>query len=637
VNPNQFDAGHYLDEDVQLHIPTYQRTYEWGSERWLGLWRDIAHQYRLSRRGRPPSPQHFMGCLIVFPTTAPPDSGASAVYVVDGQQRLLTLLVLLAVLRDHDAYLRGQKKIQVINELTTIKTKYGKPIERIHVRRQNIAAILSILGGEFLTEIPEIHVNSPLARAYRFFRFQLWRGTTTILGNTVELPPRPSRRRGAPSPGSYEPWQKPTAGNKAIDIPRLHTVITKGLRFLEIGLAPEDEEAAVIFETMNSKSTPLQQFDLLRNSVFVRMPRTRDAFYASTWEPLETALAKVSYRSLRSAPEEQFFYEYMISRGPWKPAEPIRIAGDNLHRLFMDEVISNIGYAVTRESENKFQIRFAQPLARAGFLYPIAVGQTTLARVGNADFKVSDSLARLIAEIMTISGGPPVPLILRALIECHSGKLTETEAAEILTDAESFLVRLMLSGEPLSPMRAMFMQLMGSLMKPLSRESVRAGLVASGWKTDREVVQAVDRVRLGGGAYSSGSVFPILRGIERQLSGISAHPMPFGNERDHFSIEHIYPQGDTIGKAWTADLLTWKVPKDEMDARRYSLGNLTAVTKWDNQKNAQKGFVVKRSLIEKTAKLRIHESMTGTKWTPRAIDKRSRLLASVAVKRWPRP
>jgi hypothetical protein len=527
--------------------------------------------------------------------------------------------------------------VRPINELTQIKTRYGQPIDRLIVRRQNVAAVSSILRGEFMNEIPAIHFNSGLARAYRFFRYQLWRGTPTVLGNSVELPPRPSRRAGAPPAGSYEPWDKPVVGNKAIDIPRLHTVLTKGLRFLEISLASEDEEAAVVFETMNSKSTPLQQFDLLRNSVFVRMPRQRDSFYANTWEPLEMALMNVSYRSLRNAPEEQFFYEYMISRGPWKPAEPIRIAGDNLHRLFMDEVINDIGYAVTRESERKFETRFADPLATAGFLYPIAVGQTRQVRVGKEDWKIGDGLARLIAELMAISGGPPVPLILRAVIECHGGKLQEAEASRILMDAESYLVRRMLSGEPLSPMRATFMQVMASHPKPLTRDSVRPALVAAGWKTDREVLDAVERVKLGGGAYSPSSVFPILRGIERQLSGISAHPMPFGGQRDEFSIEHIYPQGDNIGKAWASELVLWRVAKDEMDARKYVLGNLTAVTKWDNQRNGQKAFTVKKALIAATAKLRLHESLSARKWTPRAIDRRSRLLAGVALRRWPGP
>ena len=86
----------------------------------------------------------------------------------------------------------------------------------------------------------------------------------------------------------------------------MHLVVTDSLTLLELMLEPTDEEAGVVFETMNSKATPLRQFDLLRNSIFIRLPKTGDKFFADTWKHLEQSLGGVSYTALRDKPDDQF-------------------------------------------------------------------------------------------------------------------------------------------------------------------------------------------------------------------------------------------------------------------------------------------------------------------------------------------
>src|SRR5438034_6233176 len=169
MNPAPYVAGYYLEGKVQIHIPPYQRTYEWDAERWIGLWRDVAHQYRQKIAGVA-APPHFMGVLLLEPRAAPAGSGATATYVVDGQQRLLTLLVLLAALRDHAAAAKGQQ-IDPDNELNTIKDQYAAPTDRLVVRRQNTQVIEPVLRGELATEIPDAVFSTGIAQAYRFFRY----------------------------------------------------------------------------------------------------------------------------------------------------------------------------------------------------------------------------------------------------------------------------------------------------------------------------------------------------------------------------------------------------------------------------------------------------------------------------------
>lgn len=629
MKPTEYSVGHYLLGEVQLHVPTYQRPYSWSEDRWVDLWRDVANQYL--RAGSAEVEKHFMGALILEEDDEKTTTAVSAVTVIDGQQRLLTLLILLSAIRDHIAMVDG-KVVKPQNDLVLIEPRYGEPVARVFPKIEDAASLSAVLEGKCKDEIPADLFPSAIAEAYRFYRYQLWTGIKTIKKPNVFLPPSPGRAKSAPPIGSYAPWGPRSSGQQSINLPLLHQVITNSLVILELLLGDRDEDAGVIFETMNAKSTPLSQFDLLRNSIFVRLPTKKDEFYTNTWVHAEAGIADVSYRSLRDKPQEQFLYEYLIAYG-----FSGSLSKDTLHRRWRSAVIEKLGYAVTEESESKFEKQFLEPLARAAFIYPIAVGRKAAIKLqpSGDTFAVGDAQAVRIQELMDMSGGPVVPVVLKALVANQRGKLNEDDLLCVLEDLQSFLVREILCDKSFSPLRATMMNVASRLPSALTLDSVRKALRDADWKTDSEVAKEVvtaDSHRWAGRAY-----FPILRGIERQLSGVSAHSLPYGNGQAHFTIEHIFPQSPNIGKKWVADLSAWGVDPEEMDSRKYSLGNLTAATGFDNKKNGRRPFDDKKALLKATANLKLHDSFKSkSKWTPAHIDARAAFLASVACKRWPR-
>ena len=628
MKPAEYPAGHYLEEAVQLHVPTYQRPYSWETDRLVDLWRDVANQYRSFGKGN--AKPHFMGALILERNDSASTTGVSAVTVIDGQQRLLTMLVLLASIRDHIAY-QLKKKVAAKNDLSEIRPKHGKATSRVAAKIQDQEALDAILKGAFLNEIPEKFYDHTLAASYRFFRYQLWLGKPSVTKHTLNLPPRPQTGKLAPSRGSFDPWGKHATGVRAIDLPQLHGMITGSLAMLELMLEASDEEAGVIFETMNAKGTPLRQFDLMRNSIFVRMPKGKDAFYNDVWQYVEEGLDKVTYTALRDKPQDQFFYEYVIATGE------AGVSKDSLHRRWLSAVIEDLGYGVTARSEKLFKTRYVDPLAAGAFIYPLAVGQrksTTISPTGEV-VTLTDEQHGRVREIMAMSGGPVVPIILKAMMDQQLGRLLSSDLDAILLDVQSYLVRWILANENFSPLRGAMMTVASKLPDPITLVSLRTALREADWKGDPEVLEAVYSVDTS--KWNSAAFFPILRGIERQLSGISAHPMPFGNKVSEFSIEHLYPQTNNIGKDWDHDLSAWGVLRDDIDARRYALGNLTAVTGYDNRKNGKKRLADKQQLIKKTASLKLHDSIVSAgEWTPDVIDARTLPLTLAAMKQWPR-
>ena len=79
----------------QFVIPVFQRDYSWTTEQCEQMWNDIIRAGSNSGAGG-----HFMGS-IVYVGTETASATFSTWLVIDGQQRLTTLVLLLTALRDH--------------------------------------------------------------------------------------------------------------------------------------------------------------------------------------------------------------------------------------------------------------------------------------------------------------------------------------------------------------------------------------------------------------------------------------------------------------------------------------------------------------------------------------------------------
>ncbi len=81
----------FTDSDSLYQIPQYQRSYKWIDEHVEKLWEDIYEAY-----SNDPEGNYFLGSIV----TAKPTDKTSYKDIVDGQQRLTTLMILFCVIRD---------------------------------------------------------------------------------------------------------------------------------------------------------------------------------------------------------------------------------------------------------------------------------------------------------------------------------------------------------------------------------------------------------------------------------------------------------------------------------------------------------------------------------------------------------
>lgn len=97
-----------IEGQKQFQVPLYQRQYAWQGPNLSQLWEDVVEQYDLltpDENGNlaDSPPTHFLGSMVLAPSPMMHAHGVTPFLVIDGQQRLTTLLIALCALRDHAA------------------------------------------------------------------------------------------------------------------------------------------------------------------------------------------------------------------------------------------------------------------------------------------------------------------------------------------------------------------------------------------------------------------------------------------------------------------------------------------------------------------------------------------------------
>lgn len=235
----------------QFQVPLYQRTYSWAEKQLGQLWSDILEQAELLESGEKAS-THFLGSVVLAPS---PQNEATFPrwLVVDGQQRLTTLSLALAAIRDHIADAAPDEAERINEEYLINKRKSGGDHFRLLPTQADRPRFAAHIRGP-LAGLPG---GDSVARAYGFFRRKL-----------VE----------ADDPAAPQ------------DVFRIEQAITSRLTLVAV-TAERGDNVHRIFESLNNTGLKLSQADLLRNYLFMRLPTRGEHVYETYWLPLQDSLS----------------------------------------------------------------------------------------------------------------------------------------------------------------------------------------------------------------------------------------------------------------------------------------------------------------------------------------------------------
>lgn len=269
-----------------LVVPVFQRPYVWTrTKNWEPLWADIvAMADTLSRN--PSAEPHFLGA-VVLDSTEKDSADISVLQVIDGQQRITTLQIALCAVRD--------------------------------------AFETAGLPRKFASAINKLTVNEDQLSIEKFAPYKVWptlrdrEAFTAIVDHTDTGDGDDSRLRDA-----YEYFFDETLawlGEAESDHARVKSLVDAlrtGLQLVSIELTGNDN-AQVIFESLNDRGTPLLPSDLVKNSLFQLLERAGvdvEQAFDDHWRRLETTFWQEDVRQGRIIRSrlDAFFGHYLTMR-----------------------------------------------------------------------------------------------------------------------------------------------------------------------------------------------------------------------------------------------------------------------------------------------------------------------------------
>lgn len=232
-----------LDSTQQYIVPLFQRFYVWEKTYWDTLWTDLMDLIE----DDDPQRTHFLGSVVVIPATdsAP---GLPRFILIDGQQRIATLLVMLTVLRDGARQADDTELAAEIEQRFLVNQfKRGDDAYKLLLSQSDRIAFQHLIQAK--TPRPDHR----LCQCYDFY------------ARKVNAPHAPDRRA-------------------------LLSAAMDRLALVTITLAPTDNPY-LVFESLNFKGHKLTEADLIRNYLFMRIPADQqEALYQQYWSPMQDAL-----------------------------------------------------------------------------------------------------------------------------------------------------------------------------------------------------------------------------------------------------------------------------------------------------------------------------------------------------------
>jgi uncharacterized protein with ParB-like and HNH nuclease domain len=298
-----------FDAKQRLEVPLFQRQYVWNEEQqWLPLWEDVERKFVEALEGRKDAPNHFLGAMVLDQKQTP--TGHVVVrQVIDGQQRLTTLQIFLAALRDFCAEQDCAALAAECDKFLVNTGMMANPdVDRFKVwptqldRRQFTDVIAAGSREELLKRHPlrrKPYARKPdprprMIEAYLFFFAQLKR---FFLGEEGESP------LAAEHPISAR-------------IDECFQTLRNALMVVVIDLQ-KDDDPQVIFETLNARGEPLLPADLLRNYIFFRANRAGldiEATYKQYWARFDDEFWREEVKQGRlTRPRSDLFMQHFLA------------------------------------------------------------------------------------------------------------------------------------------------------------------------------------------------------------------------------------------------------------------------------------------------------------------------------------
>lgn len=552
----------------RLVVPLYQRQYSWTPRNRLDLWADAC---RIAQdRVAEPGATHFLGSIVLAPV---PGEADDAFLIIDGQQRLLTLSLMLCAVRDSGHVVSSGLRRRIAAHLTRpLNDLMPDPYQALRVvptqlDRDPYARI--VLGEGELTQ------GHRVTKAYQ-----------DLLLRSQEL------GEGVGDWGSV------------ITVDQLAVVLLDGLEGVRITAAQSDNVHR-IFESLNNRGTPLTQADLLRNYVFMRLHDRGGHFYEFTWKPMEELLDQDA-----EILTDLFWLDLTRDHPSINRSATYVEQQKRLERMTGKQVQR----AITRLSQD-----------------------AALLRVMSHPEEESNSQVQLRLERLLAWGSTTTkPIVLDLLRRRRNGQATSAEVAVALRWVESYLVRRVVVGQATMNINNVLLSAPLWLTRQSKSERVDKALrrylsePGKNWTTDTQLrLDGPDKPFYRHGRANQKKL--IFEWLNQALTNGEVKYDP------NLTIEHVMPQHLTPAWRREFGDLPRPDVESLHALLVHTIGNLTLTLDNSGLSDHSFADKRSRIAKKGTGLVITQQITRQKTWTPAKIRARSKTLIATIIEEWPGP
>jgi len=624
ANSRSLDA--LFNSQLRYVVPMFQRLYVWKeSPQWATLWEDVTEKSLLQLSGIKTNP-HYLGALIIEGVRPSSPREVKRFLVIDGQQRLITLQILLCAYRDF----ARKNEWKMLDRTVTRYLENADPD---------------------VMEFPEEEVFKlwPTTLNREVFRNILSAGSQTAVVNKYPLVYLPRKRKPELRSNLVEAylyfakniqsWVASIAADLSKTPEETAFAVLQALQqdfcVVEIILS-EGDDSQEIFYSLNSQGLPLSQSDLLRSLIFMRAEKerlNREEIFNEYWSKFETPFWSTEVkRAGRSYSRLDLGLRYYLMTKTGQMVDGRRVNEDYRRWIFVNPP----RYPSVKEELGDFA-RYAEVYQRYESIESFSLPSTDLRRV-LVDFDVSTALTLIL------------------FLELEAG-LNEGQITAGLLVVESFIARRVLTGDETKEYNKFFVEVIRSLcglhgdsvLPMLQKKLLSGGGTTRHFPTDAEIIEkAISRpvfIEL-----KTPALRLILERIELNLRTKKTEDIeiPMGMQ-----IEHVLPQNWSMywllkGKAIPTEVVSYPhMAKDDLlelrepirlrNSTLQTIGNLTLLNKYLNPAVSNSSFESKLIGYKNSVLLLNRYFDSESVWDEEAIVCRGKLLGEMLCKIWPYP
>lgn len=545
--PERMTIGNLLSTtNPPIKVPDWQRNYSWTTSQTEVFWKDLVGFDRRYPDDNIEGREYFLGSVVLV------DNNVSHL-LLDGQQRLATSAILLSVIRD---FLARYNKDAAIRTSSRFLADYDDAsqtsIDKLTLNRYDRdffkREILEMRDKNYTPPLSTIESHELIRRAREYFtgRFE-------------------DKYRELNNPQGSHNW-----------VLRVQRVLTQHVSVVAV-VSQDENDAALVFETLNDRGIGLSTPDLLRNLIMRRAQANQEEEIAGLWGEILESESDVKLKT--------FLRHYWISnKGDIKT--------QSLYREIRDSVTE----------ENVDSLVFSRQLRDSSIVYRDILGAQ------DEDPRAAQSLS----DLSELGASVTYPLVLSSY-----ESITDKEALRILlrTIVVTYVRHNVIGRLENSLLEDVVFELAKTLRA--RRDTVTAG-------RDLKALAPSDD------AFASAFQTAVIseRSLARYILREIEHSRRTTEELEvalppRVHVEHIYPQSPRAGERW-----------NEHASVLNRIGNLTLLSRKLNSTIKNAPFLEKKPTYAQSELYITRDLTKYDKWSPDEIAQRQNELSENVASIW---